>query len=413
MKFAIVAGYYKFGSTGKSVDKNYTRIKNLGHDVKVFYGKKKQNIDDDNVIYFGNRVLSYIALKIGTLTGLSDVMSNLQTSRLIGYLKKYNPDVVWLSGVHGYYINWYRLIKYLKRKDIQTIYTMTDEFAFMGKCCSSFECDKYKTECNNCPHLRNYPESRFIDNSRFVFNLKKKVYKDWDKVVFRSAPYIVSKAKESKLLKNKFFFAGDSSVDITKIYHPRDIRDFKVENNIPLDKKVALLCAQSNDPHKGAQYFEECARKCVDDDIIFIQIAFNGDEEHLPPNFIPVPFVDNSETMAMYYSLADVYVCTSVSDAQPHTCLEALGCGTPIIGFDVSGVPYVASEAFGLFVEPFDVEKLAEAIRNIPRKNDARIKACHEYAKQRYSIEANDDIYADFISDICLKVETDRVNKLC
>ena len=408
MKFAIIGGYFKYGSTGKIINKNYARLKNLGHEVKIFYGKQNQHTKNQDVVYFGNYFLTRLDVLLGRITGLCDILSNCQTNKLLNNLKKYKPDVVWLSGIHGYYVNWYRLIKFLKKNNIWTVYSMTDEFAFMGKCCSSFECEKYKTGCHHCPHLKNYPISLIFDNSKFVFNLKKKAYRGWDKVVFRSAPYVVNKAKGSYLLKDKLFSKTDSSVDITNIYHPRDPEKLRQELGIPENKKVALLCAPSTDPHKGAPYFEECARLCEQDDIVFVQVAFNGNKETLPSNFIPISYVSSPELLATYYSMADVYVCTSVSDAQPNTCLEAMGCGTPIIGFNISGVPYVAPKEFGTFIEPFDVQKMAEAIRNLPRKTEASIKACHEYAKGRFSIEATNDEHAAFVAEMCQRVMDDK-----
>jgi glycosyltransferase involved in cell wall biosynthesis len=408
MKFAIIAGFYKYGSTGKGVHKNYTRIINLGYDVKVFYGKKKQETDNEDIVYFGNRLFYYFSVIFGRISGLSDVLSNFTTSKLIHHLKKYKPDVVWLSGIHGYYINWYRLIKFLKKNNIWTVYGMTDEFAFTGKCCSAFDCEKYKTGCHHCPHLKNYPESRIFDNSKFVFNLKKKAYAGWDKVVFRSAPYVVNKARESYLLKDKEMFAGDSSVDIERVYYPRDPGELRKKLGIADNQKVAMLCAPSTDPHKGSEYFVECARLCEKDDIVFIQVAFNGDESSLPSNFIPISYVGDPNELAEYYSLADVYVCTSLSDAQPNTCLEAMGCGTPIAGFNVSGVPYVAPEEFGTFVEPKNAEALAQVIRDIPRKTDESIEKCHVYAKNRFSIEASNGRHAEFVNEMCERVRKDK-----
>lgn len=408
MKFALIAGFYRYGSTGKGVHKNYTRIKNLGHDVKVFYGKKRQENMNEDIVYFGNRLFFYANVILGKYSGLSDVLPTFQTWKLIRKLKKFNPDVVWLSGIHGYYVNWSLLIKYLKKHNIWTVYGMTDEFAFMGKCCSSFECEKYKTGCHHCLHLKNYPESLIFDNSKFVFNLKKKAYAGWDKVVFRSAPYVVNKARDSYLLKDKELYASDSCVDITNVYYPRNSEELRNRLNIGENTKVVLLCAPSNDPHKGSEYFEACARECENDDIVFIQVAFNGDQSALPSDFIPISYVGDPNELAEYYSLADLYVCTSISDAQPNTCLEAMGCGTPIVGFNISGVPYVASENFGTFVEAKNVGALAEVIRNAPRKTEESIEKCHLYAKERFSIEASNDKYAAFVNEICERVRKDK-----
>ena len=106
--------------------------------------------------------------------------------------------------------------------------------------------------------------------------------------------------------------------------------------------------------------------------------------------------------------MADSYVCTSISDAQPSTCLEALGCGTPIIGFNNSGVSYIAPNKFGKFVDCGDVNALFEAIINVPQKTQDVISECHNYAKERFSIEASEKRYVEFLEQIIDKVRNNQ-----
>ena len=69
----------------------------------------------------------------------------------------------------------------------------------------------------------------------------------------------------------------------------------------------------------------------------------------------------------------------------PNVCLEALACGTPIIGFNISGIPYVASEKYGTFIEPRNTRMLAEIMDKFPKKSESRKQECRAYAIQRYS----------------------------
>lgn len=407
MKFALINVYYQYGSTGKGIKKNYNRLKELGHEVKVFYGANRQKVDDPNIVYFGvpfNRVVHLFGCRY---FGLEGSLSNIATLKLLKYLDEYKPDVIWLLGMHGYYLNWNRLFSYIKRKRIFTVYGMVDEYPFLGKCCSSFECEKYLTGCHHCEHLKEYPESLIFDNSKWIFNKKKKAYEGWDNIIFRSAPYVVDKASKSMLLKGKEFATTDSSVDMN-IFYPRHTEKLREKLSIPEGAKVALLCAANSNIYKGAEYFISAARLCEDDNIFFVQVSFDGDKSELPDNFRSVDFVSSQDSLAEYYSLADVYVCTSKSDAQPNACLEALGCGTPIVGFNISGVPFIAPNEFGTFVEPFDVRQLAQAIRDVPRKSEERIAACRTYAFNRFSIEAIDKVHREFVEYLVNRVEKNK-----
>ena len=85
---------------------------------------------------------------------------------------------------------------------------MPDEYAFLGKCCSLYDCNKYlrETGCSKCKHLKEYPASLFFYNSHLKFKLKQKAYKGFDRLILVSAPYVVRKAHSSVLLKDKEYF---------------------------------------------------------------------------------------------------------------------------------------------------------------------------------------------------------------
>ncbi len=75
--------------------------------------------------------------------------------------------------------------------------------------------------------------------------------------------------------------------------------------------------------------------------------------------------LSNAE-MIKEYQNADVFVLPSIhkTEAFGIVMLEAMACGTPVIGTDVSGTAYVLENA-GIAVKPRDVGALEEAIRNV------------------------------------------------
>ena len=64
--------------------------------------------------------------------------------------------------------------------------------------------------------------------------------------------------------------------------------------------------------------------------------------------------------LAAIYSAADVYVLPSLSEALGQVGLEALACGTPVVGSRVGGVPdYVSDEKTGWLFEAGNAGELA------------------------------------------------------
>jgi len=394
LKVAIINSTCGFGSTGKITAKMYADVIREGHSCKVFYGVKTVEDGDPNpdFVYFGNKFCSFVDHAVSNLTGLSGALAFYPTWKLFRELDAFQPDVIWLYHIHGGFVHEYWLLDYAKKKAKWTLYSMADEYPLLGKCCYSYDCTKYQeqTGCHHCPQLRESPRSLIFDNSGYHFRKKQQAYAGFDNLTFLSAPYVVEKAKGSQLLKDKEFYTTDTHVDIAGVYYPRDPAAIRAELGIPEDRKVMIICAPLDVEYKGVKYFLEAARKCEGDGIVFVNVAYGGDPALCPSNYIPLPYVNDQNRLCELLSLADAYVCTSIADAQPNACLNALGCGTPVIGFNVSGVPYVAPNEFGTFVKPFDVDQLAEAIRNHPRKTPETVAACHAYALARFGFPEPD-----------------------
>ena len=387
MKIAIINMVCGFGSTGKNTIGMYNDIINQGHCAKVFYGAQRiKGNKNPDFIFFGNKLSFFVDHVLSALFGLSGALEIIPTHKLFKELDAFSPDVLWLCNLHGGYVNEYRLLNYAKKKAKWTLYSMVDEYPFLGKCCYAYDCDKYKEQggCHHCKHLKDSPRSLFFDNSHFHFKRKQRAYSDFHNITFISAPYVVEKAKESILLHDKEFITTDTTVDIKGMYYPRDVQKLRSKLGIPEQNKVMILCASCKNPYKGTQYYLELAKRCEHDNISFIHVGFNGNINDCPPNYIVLQYVDDQNELAELLSLADAYVCTSIADAQPNACLNALGCGTPIIGFNVSGVPYVATSEYGTFVSPFNIEELVNAVRSFPKKTAIMAERCHQYALERF-----------------------------
>ena len=65
----------------------------------------------------------------------------------------------------------------------------------------------------------------------------------------------------------------------------------------------------------------------------------------------------------MLYSAADVFVAPSRMENLANTVLESLACGTPVVAFDIGGMPdAIDHQVNGYLARPFDTADLARGI---------------------------------------------------
>lgn len=383
MKVVIVNTVYKFGSTGTLSCSLANYLKQQGHDVKVCFGVG--NGTDELSVKIQTELERWIHAFFSRLTGLQGFFSFFSTNKLLNYMHVFSPDIVFLGNLHGNYVNIYDLYGYLNKEKIPTVQIMWDEFSFTGKCAFTYDCNKFQEICEECPMKHTYPKSWLFDMAPFLQSQKKKAYMN-PFLAFVGVPYTAKKAKTSYLLNDKLIFSLDEGIDVEKIFYPRDIEQIRTVMGIPQENKVILNVCPYPDKRKGGKFYLELARNFENvKDITFIHVGFCGNVRECPRNFIPIGYIHDQDKLAEYYSLADLFVCTSQAETQPDTCLEALSCGTPICGFDISGIPTCAEYPFGQYVDFGDVNALGRIVKQVGRKNKKSITAVRDYAVSRFS----------------------------
>lgn len=392
MKILIVNVNSHIESTGKIVYGLYKYLISQGDEVKLCYrGIREERIDDANLIPLSNDIQCKVSGFISKAFGYEGIFSPLATRKLIGIIESFKPDVVHLFNLPGYYLNHFALLEYLKGKMIPTVYSMMDEFVYTGKCTYSFNCEKFMTECKNCPQVHGYPESWFFDNSNRIFKRKQKIYKDWDLLTITGIEWSCDKARKSAISGGNRLEVIPHPINSKTLYVPRDTSDLRKKLGIPDDNIVILTATDAADERKGAKYYIELAKKLENrKDISFVFVGYNRTDFEIPSNMYIIGFVNDQNLLAEYYSLADLYVCVSLADTFPTTCLNALACGTKVLGFIAGGVPYCAPKEYGTFVPVCDVDALVEHVSVIKKKTQDEVDATRSFACSTYSEEVVD-----------------------
>lgn len=388
MKIVIINVCAQYGSTGKIVSILKHGYEVLGHKAIVCYGSRKEKINEPNYFKVTTPVESFLSAFIYRLLGYQGFFLSRATKRLKSIIKKEKPDVVQLLLIHGYYLDEFKLLSFLAESNIPTVYSMMDEYAYMGKCAFSYDCNKFIDGCNQCKRISDYPKSQFFDRSTYFFNKKNNAYDAFNNIIFTGVPWVVSRAKQSKLLRRRAVEVVNEPIDLEKYYYPQDATAIRKELGIPESNKVIMTVAPLSSPRKGGKYFLELSESMMNKPgYSFVYVGYDTDKYKTPKSLIKIPYVNSMKRLAELFCLADVLVSTTLSDTIPNTCIIALGCGTPVCGFDISGLSFIGIENKQLvqLVKPFDIKALEEAVMSFSKKDDNIIKLCREAVYSDYS----------------------------
>lgn len=152
----------------------------------------------------------------------------------------------------------------------------------------------------------------------------------------------------------------------TAVFKPLDQQFCRDVLNLPQDKKVILFVAQSiHNRRKGLSLLIEALKGSIAENVVLAVIGDNtaAIQNELSEQVCEIGQIKNERFMAVAYNAADLFVIPSLEDNLPNTVLESLNCGTPVVGFNIGGIPdMVIHEKNGLICPEIDAQQLALTI---------------------------------------------------
>lgn len=339
MKILFINEYCGITSTGRLCCELADELSKYENICKIAYGRKKEI--PEKWKHYGVRVNNDLDVKIHALqtrvfdnTGFG---SYFETKKFLKWADEFNPDLVWLHNLHGYYINIKLLFEWIKRNpNLQVKWTLHDCWAFTGHCAqfSYVKCEKWKTGCFNCPQKSEYPKSLIFDRSKINWIEKKTIFTGVKKL-----KVIVPSNWLKGVVENSFLREYPVSVVHNKInteLFKYTKSDFKEKYGIE-DKKVILGVANVWTERKGLNDFIKLSRMLDEKYAIVIVGLTRKQMKAMPENIVCVEHTNQAGDLAAIYSAADVYFNATYEDTYPTTNLEALACGTVCVTYKTGG----------------------------------------------------------------------------
>ncbi len=353
-----------------------------GNECKIAYGRESVPERFENLAV---RIGTDLDVKIhGLKTRLLDMHglgSRSVTKKFVKWVEEYDPDIIHLHNIHGYYLNIVELFNYLSRTKKPIVWTFHDCWPFTGHC-SYFDfcnCSKWREKgCYSCVQKKEYPRSEFFDRSKKNYLLKKNLFTNVENMTIVTPSMWLAKLVKESFLKEYPVKIVHNGIDLSA-FKPSAGNDVLKKYNLE-KKKIILGVASVWESRKGFLDFLRLA-KLVSGEYQIVLVGLAEDQiAVLPKNITGLTRTDNVNELAQLYASANVFFNPTYEDNFPTTNIESLACGTPVITYNTGGSPEALVENCGWVFEKGDVDGVIELLNKIDSK-EKYIHSCVERAK--------------------------------
>jgi len=369
MKIALVSNRDTVGGDARAAYRLHQGFRSIGLDSKMLVQLKFG--DDESVIGPKSGLPRYQEI---LRTHLDQLVCRFYPgrSKTIGFspaiftggmpksVLKLSPDIIHLHRITGGFFR----IESLKKIKAPLVWTLHDSWSFTGGCDCTGDCLRYQQSCGKCPILGS---DREFDLSRWIWKRKQKAWEGINLTVVTPSAWLKKRGSQSSLFKRRRIEVIPNGIDVHRFYPVKKEMARKLLG-LPAEKKLILFTAMKlNDPHKGGRYLLEASRALSNaasdqPELVFLgSSTMRNDALPLKANYLGR--LQDDASLALVYSAADLLVAPYTEDNFPNVVLEAMACGTPVVGFDAGGIPEIVEhQKTGYLAKSEDVSDLVHGI---------------------------------------------------
>lgn len=397
MKVLQINSFFTVGGPPRIVNGIYDTLIEEGHECKIAAAREKMYKPEDSIRIGTNKSVNINALKARVFDNEGFNAKNA-TRKLIEWIKGYDPDVIHLHNLHGYYINIELLFDYLKTTEKPVIWTLHDCWAFTGHSayCDAVDCNRWKDGCFECPQIRKYPKA-YIDRSKENWEKKKRILCGVKNLtIVTPSQWLADLVRESFLCE----------YPVRVIHNGIDLKQFKplkndFRNTYKLKGKYVVLGVASIwSDFKGLSDYVKLSNM-LGEDYKIVLVGLSDDQiKELPKSILGLPRTHSIKELACIYSSADVFLNLTYCDTFPTVNIESIACGTPVITYKTGGSSEIINSTNGYVVEKGDIQSVKFLLENIRKKDWNREYVSSQAAQYDRQTATDQYISAYGIKDI-------------
>ena len=362
------------GGAGKVAYLLKNELVKMGHQSMLLVSRKYSHDNDVKLMRPDSNLRRRILKKLTYY--LADDLDFFPSEHVFKTPEFKNADIIHCHNLHSNYFNLSTLEKISKIKPI--VWTFHDMWPITAHCAHAFNGALKEGGFFTCPSLDIYPPIAW-HNEKYLENKKAKIYANSNFHIVTPSKWLADKVGQS-ILKDKPISVIYNGVD-TNIFKPlrSDLHKLRSDLGLPQDKRIILIVAkkgQSN-PWKGGNYAQEVIKTLKNrPDAFFVDLG--GDTNKTAKNVKTVSFIASQETLAKYYSSADILLYPSIADNCPLVVLEAMACGLPVVSFNTGGIPELIEHKTNGYIAEYknqnDIEAGIKYILDIPLQESEKMR---------------------------------------
>jgi glycosyltransferase involved in cell wall biosynthesis len=393
---AFIACYRLFCAMQKfGMDVKLGVVEKRTNNDGVFELPRNKNFDRQNARHNKRNLLQTTNSILHSISKLSKID--------VDFINKSDFDIVHLHWVAAGTISIEDIAKIKK----PIVWTMHDSWVFCGA-------EHYPNALENDRRFiegytkENFPEtSSGVDICRLTWERKKKAWKNIKLTFIAPSHFMAESCSQSALFPNVIPNVIPYVIPCFRRLSKFTIRKYY---NMPFDKKIIGFGAaymSSDKRHiKGGYFLMESLKKIKQKENLLVVIfgpANNSFLGNLPIPVFVAGQIQNPYILATIYNSLDVFVCPSIIDNLPNTCIESLFCGIPIAAFDYGGIPdIVEHKVTGYLAKPYNTSDLLRGIEYCIENNKELSKNSIAKAKRDFNekriVEKHEEVYKSIFS---------------
>lgn len=298
------------------------------------------------------------------------------------------------------------LFRELAKRGKPVVWTLHDMNPFTGGCHHDDDCGKYRQKCGSCPQLGSINNN---DLSYRHLQIKEAAYSNLLPAKMHIATdsnWLRDTARQSSLLKKYQIDTVHYGLD-TNVFKPLDKKSARTVLNIRENQTVISFgAANISNIRKGFHYLVNAINRLSGeyDNLLLLTFGDGIPDYQINCNVIHLGPVVNPYMIAIIQNAADFFVIPSMREAFGQTCLEAMSCGTPAVGFNGGGIPdMIIEDITGYLAKERDEISLAEAIsrmlNDIPKREEMG-RSARQFALDNFNLDLQAEKYNKIYSSL-------------